>query len=71
MSSAAAIDQVAAQYGWSRSCDGIGGVTYQRGRRYVDVQYNVRGGVTAAATARRRFDGGGKCAHVLTELTRP
>lgn len=60
---------VAEQYGWEVTT-GMGTINARKGKRWVFVEFSVRGGVTYANSESRRFTGPGKKDQVLEELTK-
>lgn len=63
------VERVAAENGWTARPQ-LDGREYRRGRRYVWVEYSVRGTVVAATTRDKYFHGRDKLARVLAELAR-
>lgn len=60
---------VARLHGWEVTT-GMGTINARKGKRWVFIEFSVRGGVTYANSESRRFTGTGKKDQVLRELTR-
>ena len=74
MKAATRLDAIAAANGYTRTERkagdvSIGQVTYQRGRRYIDVVFSLTGSVVSASHARGRVSGTGKAEAVAAFLS--
>lgn len=74
MSAATNLDALAAANGYIRTERkagdvSIGQVTYQRGRRYIDVEFSTTGSVISASHAKGRISGTGKAEAVASFLS--